>query len=237
MAGSTLVWEHSHWDATGSGNTNANIAGVTLGGTAAVLIVRASSGNFRSEIWAAYNVAGSNNNVVVVAGGVSSSNYLAGGCKQFAASAALTLASGLQNTASGSGTAPAVSTNGATTQASALTIATVCSTGAGSAAGLSGPTGWTPTWTEQDNSNSVCGRSAYREETVAGVKTATFASASAAWIAAIAVFNVGSGGGDTPNVKRWNGSAWVDSVLKRWNGSAWVKPTAFRKWNGTSWVG
>lgn len=37
--------------------------------------------------------------------------------------------------------------------------------------------------------------------------------------------------------KRWNGSAWVDSVnAKRWNGSAWVDLTIAKRWNGSAWV-
>ena len=36
-------------------------------------------------------------------------------------------------------------------------------------------------------------------------------------------------------VKRYNGSAWVDTTVKRYNGSSWVDAYTYR-WNGSSWV-
>lgn len=36
-------------------------------------------------------------------------------------------------------------------------------------------------------------------------------------------------------IKKWNGSAWVDTSVKKWNGSAWVDASV-KKWNGSAWV-
>jgi hypothetical protein len=36
-------------------------------------------------------------------------------------------------------------------------------------------------------------------------------------------------------IKKWNGSAWVNSAVKRWNGSAWVDAYTYR-WNGSKWI-
>jgi hypothetical protein len=35
-------------------------------------------------------------------------------------------------------------------------------------------------------------------------------------------------------IKKWNGSAWVNSAVKRWNGSAWVDAYTY-KWDGSKW--
>lgn len=37
-----------------------------------------------------------------------------------------------------------------------------------------------------------------------------------------------------PNVKVWNGSAWVQKPLKIWNGSAWVQKP-LKVWTGSAW--
>ena len=37
------------------------------------------------------------------------------------------------------------------------------------------------------------------------------------------------------NLKKYNGSSWVDVPLKKWNGSAWVEPEV-KKWDGSKWV-
>jgi len=43
------------------------------------------------------------------------------------------------------------------------------------------------------------------------------------------------GGGDTGQIKVWNGSSWVAKPVKVWNGSAWViKPIKY--YNGTIFV-
>ena len=39
------------------------------------------------------------------------------------------------------------------------------------------------------------------------------------------------------NIKRWNGTAWVNvSAVKRWDGTAWLNVSAVKRWNGTAWV-
>jgi hypothetical protein len=37
-----------------------------------------------------------------------------------------------------------------------------------------------------------------------------------------------------PNVKVWNGSAWVQKPLKVWTGSAWVQKP-LKVWTGSAW--
>ena len=38
-----------------------------------------------------------------------------------------------------------------------------------------------------------------------------------------------------PDIKKWNGSAWVDAENKRWDGSAWVDAYTY-KWDGSNWI-
>lgn len=37
------------------------------------------------------------------------------------------------------------------------------------------------------------------------------------------------------NLKRWNGSSWVNADLRRWNGAAW-EVVQLKRYNGTAWV-
>jgi hypothetical protein len=39
-----------------------------------------------------------------------------------------------------------------------------------------------------------------------------------------------------PQMKYWNGTAWVLKPLKRWDGAAWVNDKVLKYWNGTAWV-
>lgn len=36
-------------------------------------------------------------------------------------------------------------------------------------------------------------------------------------------------------IKRWNGSAWVNGTLKKWNGSVWQEIT-LKRFNGSIWI-
>ena len=38
-----------------------------------------------------------------------------------------------------------------------------------------------------------------------------------------------------PDIKKWNGSAWVDAENKRWDGSNWVDAYTY-KWDGSNWI-
>ena len=38
-----------------------------------------------------------------------------------------------------------------------------------------------------------------------------------------------------PDIKKWNGSAWVDAENKRWDGSNWVDAYTY-KWDGSAWI-
>lgn len=171
------------------------IATVTVGGTAATLVSRTTGSNNKAEIWLVQGMAGGTSDIVLTYSN-GTDHYISGSVDEYAAGvlSASALDTATPNSANGSSATPAVSTAATTSQASTMIYAVVVPDAGSSNNGLTGPTGWTVTFTEQDSNTHEGGRGARIEETSAGVKTATFGMNSNPWYACIAAFKLAASG-------------------------------------------
>lgn len=168
-----------------------NVTGVTIGGTAATLRVNSEdAGNNILIIAEAKGIAGGTANVVIQRDGTQGA-FTTGAVTEWASADGLTYDTGTANTATGTGTAPAVSTAATTSQASTIVFGVVLDS-AGSASNVfTGPTGWTVLFTENDGVNHEGGSAAWVEETSAGTKTATWSETQGGgWSAGIAAYKL-----------------------------------------------
>lgn len=175
-----------------------NIASVTIGGTAAVRRARIflDSDHHSVEIWDALSVAGGTSTITIDYG--SNTSYASFGVTEWAAGVITGFDTGTENTATGTSTAPAVSTALTTSQAAALTFAVVTNSASTASQGFAGPTSWTQIFLEQNTTITESGRGAWFEHSSAGIKTATFSQTNnVSWIAAIAAYTISGGGGST----------------------------------------
>lgn len=192
-AGRDAIFTFAHY-----ADNNDAITSVTIGGTAATLIKRQASGtsNFIEE-WAVTNMAGGTANIVL-SSGVAGGHYISGAVTEWTGGL-LQLDAGTPNGASGTSAAPAASTAISTSTAASI-ISAACSPVTGiSDNGLSGPTGYTVLFTEQNSLDHQAGRAAWKEESTTGTKAATFGMTSGPWIAIISAYKIiGGGGGGLP---------------------------------------
>lgn len=171
----------------------ARISGVTIGGSAAVLAKRTLAGSNSSEIWYANSIAGGNDSVVITYGG-GTDNFISGGVSEWAAADGLTFEAASANSATGSSATPSVTTAASTVATNTVTFATlVCDTSTTNN-GLSAPSGWTQSFVSQDSSVDEGGCGAWKSETSAGFKTATFGMTAGSYGASIASFAISAGG-------------------------------------------
>lgn len=184
-AGRTAVLTLGHF-ATGQ-----SISSVTIGGTAAVLdssIDKFQSTDSSGRIYRAVDMAGGTDEIVIVYSG-GTDNYISCSVEEW--DYVLTPNAGTPNSAEAFSISPSVSTANPTTVANTIVYGLVVPGEVAAAQGLDGPAGWTPVWTEQDNSSHQSGRGAWIEETTTGTKTAAFTrSASNPWGAAIVAYEI-----------------------------------------------
>lgn len=192
-AGNSAIFSMSHY-----ADNSAPASAVTIGGSAATLVSRVQDGANKADIWFVASMTGGNANVAVT--NSAGSNYMSGAVTEWA-SGTLSVDSGTANSATGSSAAPSVSTLATTSTASSIIVAVVTAATNVANNNLTGPTGYTATFTEQSSADHEAGRGAWKEELTSGVKTATFGMTSGAWIAAIAAF-VAAGGSAPASANR-----------------------------------
>ena len=174
--------------------TGQSISGVTIGGTTATLISSANkvSGSENSaRIYLAQNIAGGTADVVITYSG-GTDHYISGSVEEWVAGVLESSAvdTGTANSAAGTSTSPSVSTAATTSQANTIVYAVLVTNSTSTNNNITGPTGYTVTWTEQDSTNHEGGRGAWKEETTTGTKTATFGMINDGWGVAIVALKI-----------------------------------------------
>lgn len=182
------------------------ITAVTFTGTSGSRLVRVDPGsNNQAEIWFFDNITGGSQNISFTYGG-GSQNYISFSIEEYAAGTfpSSPTDAGTPNTATGTSTAPSVATAVTTSQANTHIAACVVVNGSVANANLVEPAGYTRTFRENDSTSHEGGIGAYKTETSAGIKTATFSSASIAWCACIVALK--ENGGATTTGRLVNGN-------------------------------
>lgn len=171
------------------------VSAVSVSGTAATRDVHSDDGSNQCAIWRAQNITGGNANVVVTYSG-GSDNYVSGSVDEWAAGVFVNpaLDTGTANTANAASATPSVSTLATTSQDATVIYGVMVGPGQTNN-GISGPSGWTVGWVEQNGNTHQSGSGAWKEETAAGVKTATWAMTSGVWRAGIVAYKLDGGGG------------------------------------------
>ena len=198
-AGNTCFVDISHY----SSIAGSNITGVTIGGTAATLIVRkpsADNANF-AETWRATNVAGGTRDVVVTLTG-GAGQYLTCGGDEW---------DNVQSTPDdGNGTggpttssAPSATTSSSTTVTPTLLRGVFTDYAGTSWTSATPPSAWTEAWEETDGTSHEAGSAAYYVDSGAtGTKTGTFATGSSmSWVCAISAYKLSSSAKSMPVVQ------------------------------------
>ena len=194
-AGSDAILKLVSYDDNGTFLTGATIGGTTA--TRDAYLEKFSVSSNSIHIFRAQNIAGGTANVVVSFTNAAGTHYITGNVEEYASGVFLNPAvdGGTANTATGTSAAPSVSTAATTSQANtSIHAVTLPNTGIANN-NITGPTGWTVSWTEQDSAIHEAGRGAYIDETTTGTKTATFGMTSGSWGAIIVAYKLAGGGG------------------------------------------
>lgn len=150
------------------------ISGVTIAGTAATKYGSVAIGNESFEIWAVLGsgVSASNNNVVFTNSG-SDTFAIDFSVEEWAASTFSGDQSAAKNTSTGSTATPSVS-SATSVSATAVVYSGYFPYAAQTNNGMTGPSGWTQTFAQQNSTAAPGGVAGYHEETSSGTKTASY---------------------------------------------------------------
>lgn len=195
-AGNTCFIDISHYSST----AGSNITGVTIGGTAATLVVRkasADNANF-AETWRASSVTGGTRDVVVTLTGTTGQYLTCGADEWDNVQASPDDGNGTGGPTTSS--APSATTSGSTTVTPTLLRGVFTDYAGTSWTSATPPSGWTEAWEETDGTSHEAGSAAYYVDSGAtGTKTGTFATGSSmSWVCAISAFKLSSGGSAQP---------------------------------------
>lgn len=168
-AGNSGILTTSHY------SVGDNISTVSIGGSGATKDAALGSGVFNAELWSMLGMAGGTTAVVITPTG-GSGHFISGAVDEWAGSLGMTrdaptFATAVSNTS----TAPTITAAAALAQASAISYSCFAPAIQDTNIAALPPSGWTATYTENNNVAHQAGCGAYKEHISISTVTATFA--------------------------------------------------------------